>query len=91
MREYEALVNALKQRNIFSDVVMKKSTNPQGESVEGYDFIMYLFNPDPTVAGWYIRGHNWTASQKIRMEGDDRLARTMSSLDSIEELARSGN
>jgi len=87
MREYEAMVNALKQRGIFDDVIMTKSADPPGVSMEGYAFLIYLFNPSSGVAGWYIKGQDWVGPQAVRMEGNDRLAKTLSWLASIEELA----
>ena len=87
MREYEAMVNALKQRGIFNDVMLIRSDDPPGVSMEGYEFLIYLFNPSAGVAGWYMRGRDWSGPQVIRMEGNDRLAKVLSWLESIEELA----
>ena len=89
MREYEAFYSILVKRGIFDDVVLLKSENPQKESFKGHDFLIYLFNPDPSVSGWYIKGSNWPSAQIVRMEGTDRLSRTMSWLDSIQRLALS--
>lgn len=87
MREYEALANALKLRNIFSEVTTKYSDNPQNESITGYKFLIYLYNPDPGTAAWYIKADDWAEPRIVTMQGTNRLEKTLSWLDNIEKLA----
>lgn len=89
MNSREFMFNALQRRGIFRMVTLVRNDDPQSTPLEDNDFLIYLHNPSPDVAGWYIKKRGATTAQPITINLQQKpgVPRTMSWLDSIDHLA----
>jgi len=90
MSARESMVTALKKRQIFDSVTLVHNDAPQFTSLADYDYFIYLYNPSPESAQWYIKSWQSETAEPIVMDMSQPagLPRTLSWLDYIEKLVR---
>lgn len=81
---------ALQKRNLFSKVKFSSDIYPENVKNNDFDYIIYLYNPSPNLAQWFIKGKTLTEPQLVNTDmskpgGPQRL---MSWIDSIEKTVR---
>jgi len=90
MNGRKAMYTALQRRKIFDKATLVHNNNPPQTSLEGYDFLIYLHNPSPELAQWYIKKTDQEDGSHIIMDMGKPIGvpRTLSWLDSVENLAK---
>ncbi|MFH2120229.1 MAG: hypothetical protein ABIJ25_07535 [Pseudomonadota bacterium] len=85
----DAQAESLQRRQIFNELKIVKSENPETFTMPGYDFIIYYLIKAPNQAQWFLVFMN---KESIPIHADMSLPvgapRTMSWLNNIEKLAK---
>jgi len=90
MNGREAMYTALQRRRIFDEVTLVHNNHPESTPLGKHDFLIYLYNPSPESAQWYIKAPGGESPSPVGMDMGKAIGvpRTMSWLDSIEALAK---
>ena len=88
-KDFGANYKLIEKRHIFRELKLVYSDSPEKTQFIGYDFLIYLHNPSPDIAKWYIKSHSWEKPCYIPLDSNKQGAsRTLSWLIILEELAR---
>lgn len=89
-KNFEFMYRAVEKRQLFDKLSLVRSEAPEKASPEGYDYVIYLDNPSPDLAQWYLKKAGWSSARPIftDMSKPVGAARTISWLDYLEEAAR---
>lgn len=90
MNARESMFNALQHREIFSSLTLTHNNDPQATPPGDFDVLIYLHNPSPESAQWYIKSKGASVAQPVVVDTGKALGvpRTIAWLDSVESLAR---
>jgi|TARA_Y100000294_G_scaffold59281_1_gene56054 hypothetical protein len=95
MRGYEVMFTSLEKRQIFDELTLEYSNNPQSASLGDHDFLIYLLMVPELVLPsgsslWYFKSRGDNKAQNVAMDMEKLVGapRTISWLDSIEELVK---
>lgn len=78
--------DAIEKRNLFSETKFISIDRPEDVENPDFDYIIYLYNPYPNLAQWFIKGVGLPEPKIITMDNSKPAGapRLMSWLDSIE-------
>jgi hypothetical protein len=95
MRGYETMFTSLEKRQIFDELTLEYRNNPQSASLGDHDFRIYLLMVPELVLPsgsslWYFKSRGDNKAQNVAMDMEKLVGapRTISWLDSIEELVK---
>jgi hypothetical protein len=95
MRGYEVMFTSLEKRQIFDELTLEYSNNPQSASLGDHDFLIYLLMVPELVLPsgsslWYFKSRGDNKAQNVAMDMEKLVGAplTTSWLDSIEELVK---
>ena len=90
MNNLEAMYTALQRRRIFDEVTLVHNTRPESTPLGKNEFLVYLYNPSPESAQWYIKARGDEVGSPVIMDMGKSVGvpRTKSWLDSIEAFAK---
>lgn len=88
-KDFGAMYKVIEKRHIFRELKFVYNDSPEKTQFVGYDFLVYLYNPSPDIAKWYIKSHSWEKPCYIPLDSNKQGAsRILSWLIILEELAR---
>tara|TARA_B100002003_G_C13812507_1_gene400440 strand:+ start:79 stop:624 length:546 start_codon:yes stop_codon:yes gene_type:complete len=95
MKNVELMFTSLEKRQIFDELTLEYSNNPQSASLGDHDFLIYpLMVPELVLPSgsslWYFKSRGDNKAQNVAMDMEKLVGapRTISWLDSIEELVK---
>ncbi len=84
---YKAMYEALVKRGVFTRVDFVANNSPENTDIGNYDYLIYLYNPNPQSAQWFIDGRTLSQPQLVNIDGskESYTSKTVSWLESIEK------